>query len=137
MTDENENQAENSDATTPRERGIMAADTLTGEKVVNPDGESLGHVRHIMLDMDEGVIAYVVLSFHGFLGMGEKLFAIPWRSLALDRKNKWLVLDIDKERLRNAPGFDKENWPSMADPAWAANIHAYYGPVAVSRRPFI
>ncbi len=116
---------------------IMAADTLTGDKVVNPAGASLGEITHIMLDVSQGTIAYAVLSFGGILGIHGKLFAVPWHSLALDIENKWFVLNIEKERLRDAPGFDKDHWPAMADPAWEKEVHAYYGPVAVSRRPFI
>lgn len=116
---------------------IVAADTLTGEKVVNEGGEAVGEITHVMLDINQGIIAYAVLSFGGFLGLGDKLFAVPWHSLALDVENKWFVLNVDKERLRRAPGFDNEHWPTMADPAWASEVHAYYGPVAVSRRPFI
>lgn len=116
---------------------IMAADTLQGEKVVNERGEKLGTVVHIMLDVTQGTIAYAVLSFGGVLGLGDKLFAVPWRSLALDVENKWFVLNIEPERLRSAPGFDKDHWPSMADPQWASEVHGYYGPVAPSRRPFI
>lgn len=116
---------------------IMAADSLTGEKVVNQKGDTLGHITHIMLDIVAGTIAYAVLSFGGVLGMGDKLFAVPWKSLALDVDNKWFVLNIDAERLRGAPGFDKKHWPAMADPMWASQVEAYYGPVAASRRPFI
>jgi hypothetical protein len=115
----------------------MAADTLTGEKVVNQAGDNLGEVTHIMLDITRGTIAYAVLSFGGILGIHDKLFAVPWRSLALDIDNKWFVLNASREQLRNAPGFDKSNWPSMADPAWANEVEAYYGPPAVSRRAFI
>jgi len=116
---------------------FMAADTLTKEKVVNEAGEVLGEIKHIMLDVTNGLIAYAVLSFGGFLGLGDKLFAVPWTALALDVENKWFVLNIDKKKLRDAPGFDKDHWPVMADPAWASQVRAYYGPVAVSRRPFI
>jgi len=116
---------------------IMAADSLTGEKVVTEDGRDLGKITHIMLDVVQGTIAYAVLSFGGFLGLGDKLFAVPWHSLALDVENEWFVLNVDPDRLRNAPGFDKDHWPSMADPHWQSEVHAYYGPVAPSRRPFI
>lgn len=105
---------------------IMAADTLTGNAVVNAAGEDLGNIKAIMLDIPGGRIAYAVLSFGGLLGFGEKLFAIPWHSLKLDTDNKRFILDIDQERLRHAPGFDKDHWPSMADPQWAASIHSYY-----------
>ena len=116
---------------------ILAADKLTGEKVVNEQGETLGTITHIMLNIREGSIAYAVLSFGGFLGLGDKLFAVPWHSLALDTDDKWFVLNIEKEKLKSAPGFDKDNWPSMADTSWRTEVHAYYGPIAASRRPFI
>lgn len=116
---------------------IMAADTLTGEKVVNQKGERLGQISHIMLDIVNGTVVYAVLSFGGHLGLGDKLFAVPWKSLSLDVDNKWFVLNVAAERLRDAPGFDKDNWPSMADAKWASHVEAYYGPVAPSRRPFI
>ncbi len=105
---------------------VMAADTLEDEKVVNTAGESLGKVRHIMLDVPRGRIAYAVLSFGGVLGVGDRLFAVPWAALQLDVDNKCFVLDVDKEMLDQAPGFDKDHWPAMADPNWAAQIHSYY-----------
>ena len=116
---------------------IMAADSLTGEKVVNQVGDRLGEITHIMLDISQGTIAYAVLSFGGVLGIHDKLFAVPWQSLALDIENRWFVLNVDKDELRNAPGFEKDHWPAMADPAWAKKVSAYYGPRAISRRPFI
>jgi sporulation protein YlmC with PRC-barrel domain len=105
---------------------IMAAATLTGNDVVNAAGEDLGEIEHIMLDVPSGRIAYAVLSFGGFLGMGEKLFAIPWHALKLDVANKCFILDATVEQLQNAPGFDKGQWPSMADQKWARDIHSYY-----------
>lgn len=116
---------------------IMAADTLTGKKVVSPEGEVLGHINHIMLDVVQGTIRYAVLSFGGVLGLGEKLFAVPWHAIALDAENKWLVLNVSKDRLRDAPGFDKDHLPSMADPQWFAEVDDYYGRVAPIPRPFI
>ncbi|HTN65388.1 MAG TPA: PRC-barrel domain-containing protein [Burkholderiaceae bacterium] len=105
---------------------IMAADTLEDEKVVNKAGDSLGKVRHIMLDVPRGRIAYAVLSFGGVLGVGDRLFAVPWAALQLDVDNKCFILDVDKETLDQAPGFDKDHWPAMADPNWATQIHSYY-----------
>jgi hypothetical protein len=61
------------------------------------------------------------------MGMGDKLFAVPWQALHLDTINKRFVLDIDKQRLQNAPGFDKDAWPDMADTQWAQQIHSFYG----------
>ena len=105
---------------------VMDAASLTGDHVVNAAGEHLGRIEAIMLDVRSGRIAYAVLSFGGFLGIHDKLFAIPWSALTLDAVHKRFVLDVAKERLEEAPGFDKAHWPSMADPAWAAEIHAYY-----------
>jgi sporulation protein YlmC with PRC-barrel domain len=106
---------------------VLSASTITGDTVRNPQGEDLGRIEEIMLDMASGRISYAVLSFGGILGMGSKLFAIPWSALQLDADNKCFVLDISREKLENAPGFDKDNWPSMADNQWASQIHSYYG----------
>ena len=105
---------------------VMDAATLIGDSVVNSSGEDLGKIEAIMLDVTSGRIAYAVLSFGGFLGMGAKLFAIPWSALALDAGEKRFILGVSKDRLKNAPGFDKDHWPSMADPTWATEVHAYY-----------
>jgi sporulation protein YlmC with PRC-barrel domain len=104
---------------------------LIGAQVDNPQGENLGEIKDVVFD-SRGRIAYAVLGFGGFLGMGEKYFAVPWASLTpaagqkpADREH--YVLSIDKERLKQAPGFDKNNWPNMADRTWAEQIHAFYG----------
>ena len=106
---------------------VMDADTLIGDSVVNAAGDDLGEIKAIMLDVESGRIAYAVLSFGGFLGMGNKLFAIPWSALTLDAGEKRFVLEIAKDRLDNAPGFDKDHWPSMCDASWATKLHEYYG----------
>ena len=105
---------------------VMSADTLVGDSVVNAEGEDLGDIKAIMLDVTTGRIAYAVLSFGGFLGMGDKLFAVPWSALTLDTDEKRFILDVPKDRLENAPGFDKDHWPSMADASWASDVHAHY-----------
>jgi sporulation protein YlmC with PRC-barrel domain len=106
---------------------LMGADTLIGDSVVNGSDEDLGDIKEIMLDMQTGQVAYAVLAFGGFLGMGEKLFAVPWQAMHLDTVNKRFVLNIDKERLKNAPGFNKDAWPDMSDVTWAKQIHSFYG----------
>lgn len=106
---------------------VMAAETLEGDKVVNPRGEDLGTIEEIMIDVQRGRVAYAVMSCGGFLGMGEKLFAIPWSALTLDATRHCFVLDADRERFEKAPGFDKHHWPSMADDAWATQVHEFYG----------
>jgi sporulation protein YlmC with PRC-barrel domain len=106
---------------------VMGANTLTGNDVFNKKGEDLGDIKEIMLDMRSGKVGYAVLSFGGFLGMGDKLFAVPWNALTLDTKNKRFLLNVEKDRLTDAPGFDKDKWPDMADESWAKAIHSYYG----------
>jgi sporulation protein YlmC with PRC-barrel domain len=106
---------------------LMGADTLLGDSVVNGADEDLGDIKEIMLDMNTGQVAYAVLGFGGFLGMGEKLFAVPWQALHLDTVNKRFVLNIEKERLKHAPGFDKHAWPDMSDVQWANQVHSFYG----------
>lgn len=106
---------------------LMGADTLIGEDVYNNLNEDLGDIKEIMLDMRSGKIAYAVLSFGGFLGLGEKLFAVPWNALTLDTVNKRFILKVEKERLKNAPGFDKDKWPDMDDQTWSTAVHSFYG----------
>jgi sporulation protein YlmC with PRC-barrel domain len=106
---------------------LIGAHTLIGDSVVNGAGEDLGDIKEIMLDMDTGQVAYAVLAFGGFLGLGEKLFAVPWQALQLDIVQKRFVLDVDKDRLKSAPGFDPANWPDMSDVQWATELHTFYG----------
>lgn len=106
---------------------VMASDTLEGNKVVDPSGEEIGTIDHIMLDVLGGRIAYAVMAMGGFLGIGEKLHALPWSALTLDTRRKCFVLGVEKERIKEAPGFDKEHWPTMANSQWATSIHEYYG----------
>lgn len=115
--------AENSDVN----QSLLSYSSLSGNDVVNQENEDLGDIKDCMLDMRTGRVCYAVLAFGGFLGMGEKLFAVPWTALSLDRENKRFVLNVTKDRLKEAPGFDKDAWPNMADPAWAESIHSYYG----------
>lgn len=106
---------------------VMSASTLEGDDVVNRQGEKLGTLDEVMLDVPTGRIAYAVLSSGGLLGVGERLYAIPWRALTLDPENKCFILDVAKERLQAAPGFDKDHWPTMGDESWAQEVHSYYG----------
>ena len=106
---------------------LMGADTLLGNDVYNLDDEKLGTIKEFMIDMGTGRIAYAVLSYGGFLGMGDRLFAVPWQALKLDTANHRFTLNVAKEALKDAPGFDKDHWPSMADPTWATGVYKFYG----------
>lgn len=106
---------------------LMGADTLLGNDVCNKDGDNLGDIKELMIDMSSGKVAYAVLSFGGLLGMGNKLFAVPWDALTLDTLNKRFTLNVSKDALKEAPGFSKEHWPSMSDATWAGGVHKFYG----------
>lgn len=106
---------------------VLSASSLSSDDVYNPEGEKLGSIKELMLDIDSGKVRYAVLSFGGFLSLGEKLFAVPWSALTVDTETKHIAMDTDEERLKNAPGFDPDHWPNMADATWEKGINAYYG----------
>lgn len=107
-------------------RFLKCTDVI-GMNVDNAQNEDLGEVNDVMLNIRNGQIAYAVLGFGGVLGMGEKLFAVPWQALRFDTQNEQFVLNVEKERLQNAPGFDRNNWPNMSDVRWNQDVHAFYG----------
>jgi hypothetical protein len=106
---------------------LVVKRSILGAKVINANREDLGTIDDLVLDVRDNRIAYAILSFGGILGLGDKQFAVPWEALALDLSEKIAVLDIDKDRLKNAPGFDKDTWPDMADAGWGAVIYRHYG----------
>ena len=106
---------------------VLSSSSICSDQVRNAAGDNLGKIEDLMIDVNSGRIAYAVLSFGGFLKMGNKLFAIPWPALALDAVNKEFVLNVDKSVLENATGFDKDNWPDMADPRFGSDIYRHYG----------
>jgi hypothetical protein len=118
--------------------GVVLASKIIGRMVVNCEYEDLGEIRELVMDAKEGCIAYAVLSFGGFMGLGNKLFAIPWsafefaepeeRLTGFDEPATKLMLNVDKEKLKEAPGFDQDaKWPDFADRTWGNGIYKYYG----------
>lgn len=105
---------------------VLSASTLSGDDVYDPRGEKLGSIKELMLDIENGKVCYAVLSFGGFLSLGEKLFAVPWNALKVDTENKRFIMDTTEERMKNAPGFDSDHWPNMADTSWEKSIYSYY-----------
>ena len=106
---------------------VLSGSTICSDRVKNAVGEDLGKIEELMIDLDAGRVAYAVLSFGGFLKMGNKLFAIPWEALQVDTQNKQFILNVDKSLLENANGFDKDNWPDMADPRFGKSLYQHYG----------
>lgn len=105
---------------------LVEASALLREPVINAVGENLGQIRDIVIDVASGRIAYAVVEFAGLLGLGDKLFAVPWMALTMDADNRCFILNVDKRRLKDAPGFDKDRWPAMAQSEWADQVHRFY-----------
>jgi len=105
-------------------RELISAATLSGERVLTRRGEVIGNVSELMLDVQRGRIAYAVVAHGGFMGIGERLHAIPWR--ALHAEGDCLVLDAERSTFLAAPGFDKEHWPHTPDAAWHHALHRHY-----------
>ena len=93
--------------------GVLKASELIGMSVQGTDGKKLGDIKDLVIDPEEGGVEYAVLEFGGFAGIGDKYFAVPWDALQLDQSNKKLLLDVHKRELKDAPGFDKNNWPDL------------------------
>lgn len=108
---------------------VLSAASILGNKVVNTDGEQLGNLKDLVIDPDDAQIAYAVLSFGGFKGLGDKLFAIPLEALTFKIRDRLAILNVEKDILKNAPGFDKEKWPDTAqyEAGWLLDIYEYYG----------
>ena len=107
-------------------RNTLSATTLIGDPVRNAKREDLGKIEDLMIDLSTGKVAYAVLNFGGFLGMGNKLFAVPFKAMTVDTADKCFILDVPKERLKEAPGFDKDNWPDVSDLSYRNKIYAFY-----------
>src|ERR1051326_7395342 len=106
---------------------VLRTKDINGDSVKNTAGENLGKIEELVIDVNSGRVAYAVLSFGGILKMGNKLFAIPWEALQMDAQNKQFILNVDKGRLENATGFDKDKWPDMADTRFGQTIYQHYG----------
>jgi sporulation protein YlmC with PRC-barrel domain len=112
------------------------ASTIEHLTVRNAAGDDLGKVKDLVIDAATGKVSYAALDFGGFLGVGDKLFAVPWHAFQYvgTSNDEHLVLDVAKEKLKNAPGFDKGHWPNMADPQWSREVDKFYGPPRTASR---
>lgn len=101
-------------------------DKIIGSKVINLEGENIGTINNLVVDIDTGKIVYAVLEFGGFMGFGDKLFAVPWQSLTAVPAEGSFILDQSRAKLAKAPGFNKTKWPDIGDRSWRAGIFAFY-----------
>lgn len=103
-------------------RRVLSTGAMTGKRVRNDAGQDIGKIEEIVVDLPTGRVAYAVLAFGGVMGIGEKLFAIPWRALSLAEHDDVFILDADRKHFEQSPGFDQNHWPDTADPAWEAHL---------------
>jgi hypothetical protein len=108
-------------------RKTLGASTLRHDKVVNLEGHDIGRIEELMIDVVSGRVAYAVLSFGGILGVGGKLFALPWSTLTIDEAKKRFVVNVDKQTLEAMQGFDKEHWPDLGDLDYAQGVYRQWG----------
>src|SRR5580658_2940382 len=106
---------------------LIASDKVEGTAVYNRQRERLGTVHNFMVDKSTGRVAYAVMSFGGFLGMGESYHPLPWRVLTYDTSRGGFVIDLDKSRLAKAPSYTASNVPNWSDRAYGSRIDDYYG----------
>ena len=107
--------------------GVLKLSTVLGMKVQDTEGKKLGDIKDLVIDPVDGSIGYAVLDFGGFLGIGDKYFAVPWEALQWTPDHKTIVLDVSKKDLKQAPGFDKNKWPDLGSEEQALLIYEYYG----------
>ncbi len=112
---------------------------LMGQNIQNSQGESVGEIKDIVLDSRTGKVQYAAVTYGGFLGMGNKMFAVPFAAFkvqvnpqevgndAIDADDYILVLNVTQRQLEGQQGFDEDHWPNMADPQWAADLDKRYG----------
>ncbi|MBD9375190.1 PRC-barrel domain-containing protein [Rhizobium sp. ARZ01] len=115
------------DVATNETSNLIAASKVEGTNVYNRQGESLGTVYDVMLDKRSGEVAYAVMSFGGFLGMGESYHPVPWDMLEYDESEEGYVVDLNKEQLEGAPSFDERTSPDWSSPEYSRSIDHYYG----------
>jgi sporulation protein YlmC with PRC-barrel domain len=110
-----------------RQINAFMVEKIIGSKVINFKGETLGKIENLVVDIDTGRIVYAVLESGGFLGIGDKLLPVPWRSLAALPSEGIFFLNQSKEQMEKAPAFDRKNVPDMGEARWGANVFKYYG----------
>jgi hypothetical protein len=111
--------------------GLVRSGELIGMNVRDAVGKDAGKIEDLLLDPN-GEIAYAVISFGGLFGIGDKLFAVPWPSLMMDREHKAVLLAVNKETLERAPSFTKDKWPDRYDQTWSENVNKAWSDAAIT-----
>ena len=106
---------------------IFSYKNFKGLSVKNKEGDTLGDVHDVVMDLKSGQIAYLVLASGGFLGIGEKYLPVPYESLEYNPKSDSFLMDVPKDKFKNAPHIDMKSWPNRPDNRYVEDVYSYYG----------
>jgi sporulation protein YlmC with PRC-barrel domain len=106
---------------------LRMSSNIIGSNIKNLRGENLGDIKDMVINPEDNQVLYAVISFGGVLGLGEKLFAVPLSLMKRSAEANTFIIDIEQNRLKNAPEFNRNNWPQMTDPQWVASVYDFYG----------
>ncbi len=104
---------------------LIGAEKVSGTNVYNPAGDKLGSVEDVMIDKVSGKAVYAIMSFGGFLGIGEKHHPLPWSSLKYDTSKEGYVVNLDKKMLEGAPSYEGDDFAWTPD--YGRSVDKYYG----------
>ena len=111
-------------ATQHPDRNLISSEDVEGTNVYDPNGNSIGEVDHLMIDKMSGKVAYAVISFGGFLGLGHSHYPVPWATLTYDTSLGGFRTDVTEQQLKDAPAFSDDSW---GDRDWESKTHQHYG----------
>ena len=106
---------------------LISSDKVEGTAVYNREGEKLGSIHTVMIDKVSGKVAYAVMSFGGFLGIGDRYHPLPWNMLTYDTGQGGYVVNLDQNQLKGAPTYGTSETPNWSDRSWGQQVHDYYG----------
>ena len=112
---------------TDESSSLICSDKVEGTAVYDRGGEKLGSIHSVMIDKISGKVAYAVMSFGGFLGMGDSYHPLPWHVLTYDTGQGGYVVDLDRNKLEGAPTYGTSETPNWSDRRWGQQVHDYYG----------
>ena len=106
---------------------LISSDKVEGTAVYNRAGEKLGSIHTLMIDKRSGKVAYAVMSFGGFLEIGDRYHPLPWSVLDYETSQGGYVVDLDRSKLEGAPTYGTSETPNWSDRRWGQQVHDYYG----------
>jgi hypothetical protein len=106
---------------------LIASSKVQGTYVYNAAGEELGSIHDVMIDKLSGKVAYAIMSFGGFLGIGNQYHPLPWSVLKYDTSKGGYVVHLDKRQLEGGPAYAADTEPDWSDRGYETKIHDYYG----------